>query len=57
MADPKFKSKVRRAVQLAIREMRDGCLECRAQRGLCHRHWPAAVELVLNPKKFLRAKP
>jgi hypothetical protein len=55
-SDPKFRKRVRREIALRIREMRDGCLDCRAVRGLCPRHAQEAEKLILSPRKYLNLK-
>jgi hypothetical protein len=50
-ADPKFKARLRREVRLYVRELRDGCNECRAARGLCHDHGKVVDDLILHPRK------
>lgn len=52
-----FQRLVRREQDLAIREMRDGCLDCRAVRGLCHQHYKEALEIILHPHEKLQLKP
>ena len=52
----KFKKRVYREQRLAIREMRDGCLDCRECRGLCAKHYHVAVGIALHPKEFLNLK-
>lgn len=53
MPDPKFKKLLARRVRLAIREHRDGCLNCRARGTLCHEHYKLALRLALHPKETL----
>ena len=50
MTPAEFARKVRRSQRLAVREMRDGCNDCRACRGLCPAHAEAALEVVLRPR-------
>ena len=49
----KFKERLRREVNLAIQEMRDGCLDCRKCKGLCNVHQKEATHILLNPRKHL----
>ena len=47
-----FRKKLDRAIKLAIREMRDGCLEC--DKALCRKHWLEAILLVAHPRQSAR---
>ncbi len=51
-----YKERIRREVSLYIQEMRDGCLDCRKVKGLCHTHYKEAIDVVLDPKRFLEDK-
>lgn len=51
--DPQYRKRIARERRLLIREMRDGCNECRIVKGLCKKHYYIAVDLTLHPKTFL----
>ena len=50
MEKGKYKRTVSRRIQAYARDLRDGCLECRAVRGVCFDHARKLTELALDPK-------
>jgi hypothetical protein len=53
-SDPEFRWKMRRLVRVRLRELVDGCVECRAQgSGYCTMHLEAAYDAALMTKGFL----
>ncbi len=53
---PQFKTRLRRAVRLYLREMRDGCVKCIADGhgAYCAEHDKVAMDVVFNPGKYVR---
>ena len=45
--------RLRRLVAVKIREIRDGCLECRRSGMMCDKHDDFVVDIVTNPRKYL----
>lgn len=46
-----YRSKLAKLQQIVMREMMDGCCDCREQNGLCRKHWIEAAEMFLKPRK------
>lgn len=55
-SDPQYRKRIARERRLLIREMRDGCNDCRGMKGLCEKHYPIAVQMTLYPRKFVNEK-
>lgn len=55
-SDPRFRARLDREINLAIQEMRDGCLDCPPHGLLCDRHLSEAADLVLHAKQRLGIK-
>jgi hypothetical protein len=44
-------SRVERAIRLLLREMRDGCPDCRACKAFCQAHEKVMYDLIIEPRK------
>lgn len=51
--DPAFRRRLARAVRLFLRELRDGCVDCRLARGYCAEHARVARDCFLHPRKYV----
>ncbi len=52
-SDPTFRRNMRRLVRVRLRELVDGCVECRERGGYCVEHLKAAYDSHLMTKGFL----
>jgi hypothetical protein len=50
---PEFKRKLGREIHLFIREIMDGCNDCRAMKCLCYEHRKTGFDLFSHPQKYL----
>jgi hypothetical protein len=55
-SNPQYRKRIARERRLLIREMMDGCNDCREMKGLCTKHYPIAVQMILHPRKFVNEK-
>lgn len=51
-----FAKLLRKAQDIAVREIRDGCNECRAIRGVCRAHIEEVTDIVVSPSKSERVQ-
>ena len=49
--DPKFRKKLEKAIVLALRELRDGCNDCRVCGSYCNAHEDEAHNIAFYPRQ------
>mgnify|MGYP001587215659 FL=1 len=49
--DPKFRKRLERAIILALRELRDGCNDCRTCGSYCDAHEYEAYNIAFSPRQ------
>lgn len=52
MPSEQFQSLLKKAQKLWVQELRDGCNDCRAIKGVCAKHRLIVIEMADNPKDY-----